>query len=209
MFVVAVANSKGGSGKTTIATHLAARFAAAGHKTALADFDRQRSAHSWLERRPKKAPKIIAVEFDKGEGEIPGKIDRLVVDAVAAMRGKQVKSVVQRADLIIVPVLPSIFDEDGTRNFIAQLVKLKPIRKHKLAVALVGNRVRLRTRAADRLDDFLRGIDFPVVTKFRDTQLYANAADEGLSLFEIPGARARSYLDEWSPLLNFIEKCAR
>lgn len=209
MFVVAVANSKGGSGKTTIATHLAARFAASGYNTALLDFDHQRSAHSWLERRPRKAPKIIAIDLDKGKGEIPGGIDRLVVDGMAAMRNRKLKSVVRRADLIIIPVLPSIFDEDGTRSFLAQLSTLKPIRKHKRTVALVGNRVRLRTKAADRLDDFLRGIDFPVVTKLRDTQLYANAADEGLSLFEIPSARVRSYLDEWTPLLDFVEKCAR
>ena len=40
MRAILVANIKGGCGKTTVATHLAAAFACAGQATALADLDR-------------------------------------------------------------------------------------------------------------------------------------------------------------------------
>src|SRR3546814_3121044 len=50
MITVLVANPKGGCGKTTIATHLAAAFAAAGLRAGLADADRQGSSLGWLER---------------------------------------------------------------------------------------------------------------------------------------------------------------
>ena len=40
---ILVVNPKGGSGKTTIATHLAAFFAAHGKRIVLADMDRQQS----------------------------------------------------------------------------------------------------------------------------------------------------------------------
>ena len=40
---IPVVNPKGGSGKTTIATHLAAFFAAHGKRIVLADMDRQQS----------------------------------------------------------------------------------------------------------------------------------------------------------------------
>jgi chromosome partitioning protein len=36
---IAVANTKGGAGKTTVATNLAALFAWRGHKTVLGDLD--------------------------------------------------------------------------------------------------------------------------------------------------------------------------
>src|SRR5262249_42471136 len=55
---ILVATPKGGCGKTTIATQLAAAFAAAGHLTVLADADRQRSSLGWLARRPQGAAAI-------------------------------------------------------------------------------------------------------------------------------------------------------
>ena len=46
-----IINSKGGSGKTTIATNLASHFAARGVPTTLMDYDPQGSSMSWLRLR--------------------------------------------------------------------------------------------------------------------------------------------------------------
>lgn len=46
--MIAVANQKGGSGKTTTAVSLAAALAHAGHRTLLLDLDPQANATSWL-----------------------------------------------------------------------------------------------------------------------------------------------------------------
>ncbi len=204
MFVIAVANTKGGSGKTTVSTHLAANFAARGFVTGLADLDRQRSALSWLQRRPAGLPSIKGINLAKDE-DIPKGLDRLVVDAAAAMGKGVVKDIVERADLVVVPVLPGAFDEDGTKRFISHLETLKQIRKNRRDVAFVANRVRLNTRALTRLEAFLEEMTFPVVTRLRDTQYYSNAAADGTSLFDMAMARLDVYRQEWSPLLDFIE----
>jgi chromosome partitioning protein len=52
MFNILVANPKGGSGKTTLATNLAGYFAKLGGTVVLRDLDRQQSATRWIERRP-------------------------------------------------------------------------------------------------------------------------------------------------------------
>lgn len=52
MITVLVANMKGGSGKTTIATNLAAAYADGGRTTVLADADRQQSGLRWILDRP-------------------------------------------------------------------------------------------------------------------------------------------------------------
>ena len=51
MQVIVVASSKGGAGKSTISTNLAAYFALQGKRTALIDADRQKSATHWCEKR--------------------------------------------------------------------------------------------------------------------------------------------------------------
>jgi len=208
MFIVAIANSKGGCGKTTVATHIAAHFAGRGFRTGLADLDRQQSALGWLHRRPDGLASITPIDLDIKGGALPKGIDRLVVDCPAAMGKAAVKTVVQQADAIVVPVLPSAFDEDGTVRFLGQLLKLKPVRKNRREVAFIANRIRARTRTADRLTEFLASLDFPVAAQLRDTQQYANAAADGLTLFETGGVRAQSHRDEWMPLFDRLERWA-
>ncbi len=51
-----VVNSKGGSGKTTIATQLASHYAQAQRQVTLVDRDIQKSASDWFQNRPKSLP---------------------------------------------------------------------------------------------------------------------------------------------------------
>ena len=59
---ILVLNTKGGTGKTTLATNVAVYYANKGHKTALVDYDRQRSSLDWLELRPEDRPPIHGVD---------------------------------------------------------------------------------------------------------------------------------------------------
>ena len=207
MFAIAVANSKGGSGKTTVATHLAARFAAEGRHTVLADLDRQRSALAWAARRPPDLAPVRGVDLTKVDGGGLPKAERVVIDVPAGLRRKEAAEVVRLVDVVLVPVTPSAFDEAATASFLAKLAELKPVRKAKRAVGLIENRLRPRTKAAEHLDAFLAGLGHPVVARLRDAQLYAAAAASGVTLFDqSPATRgARDHLAEWQPLLRFID----
>jgi len=205
MLTVLVANTKGGCGKTTIATHLASAFAAGGLATALADVDRQRSSLGWLDRRPAEAAPIRGVDWAKDIGDPPKKTARLVIDAPAAMKIRQVEDLIRMADVIVLPVLPSAFDEAATAKFLGRIEELKPIRKSKTQVAVVGNRLRPRTRAAARLDVFLAGLGHDVAARLRDSALYTDMADQGLSLFDLSAKRAREVRADWTPLIRVIE----
>ncbi len=68
MLRVLVTNIKGGCGKTTIATNLAAAFAAGGFATGLAEVDRQRSSLSWLKLRDGHAPTDHRAGLAQGGG---------------------------------------------------------------------------------------------------------------------------------------------
>ncbi|WP_372398233.1 ParA family protein [Azospirillum sp. HJ39] len=205
MLTILVANIKGGCGKTTVATHLAAASAAAGLPTVLADVDRQRSSLGWLERRPDKAPVLVGLDWGKDFTDTPRGTKRLVIDAPAALKTKQIEDLVKMADVVVLPVLPGAFDEQATQRFLSKLDELKRIARKKTMVAVVGNRMRARTKAADRLDVFLGGIGHRVVTRLRDSQIYADAAATGLSLFDMPGKRAAEHRGDWQPLLSYID----
>lgn len=206
MHVIAVVNLKGGCGKTTVSTQLAARFARLGHRPLLVDLDKQKSATQWVSRRPADLPTIDILSQDADELEIPRGHAFVVMDVPAGLKKRLLEDVIRLADAIIVPVLPGAFDEGATARFLTTLEGFKPVRKGRRPVAVVGNRVRRGTAGERRLDAFLAGLSFPALAKLSDSQLYVSAADNGVTLFDQPVGRVRKALDEWKPLLTWVDE---
>ncbi|HEY1259098.1 MAG TPA: AAA family ATPase [Stellaceae bacterium] len=208
MLKILVANAKGGCGKTTIATQLAAALAAEGGGTLLADADRQRSGLGWLARRPASAAPIVGLDWSRDLGKPDKRMRHLVIDAAPALRRKRIAELVGLADLVVVPVLPSAFDEAGAQRFLRRLGALRSVANGRKPVAVVGNRVRSGTRAAAHLDKFFGGLGYPLVARLRDSRLYAETAAKGSSLFDTTGRRERALQADWRPLLDLVANVA-
>jgi chromosome partitioning protein len=204
MLSVLVGNIKGGCGKTTLATHIAAAFAGRGMVTAIGDCDRQRSSLNWLKRRPAALPAILGLDWAKELDDTPKGIERLVIDAPAAMHHKDVEELIAIADVVVVPVLPGAFDEDATAHFLGRLAKVKAVRKNKRVVAVVGNRLRPGTKVSDHLATYFSSLGFPVVARLRDSQVYPTVAAAGTTVLESRDRRCRDYGAEWQPLLTLL-----
>src|SRR4029450_4672896 len=65
--LITLANQKGGTGKTTLATNLAGAFAADHRRVVLLDIDPQRSAPDGAEARPEAAPQIPVLSLQGTE----------------------------------------------------------------------------------------------------------------------------------------------
>src|SRR5262245_65848839 len=98
MQTILVANPKGGSGKTTVATNVAGWLAGKRQRVALADLDPQRSATEWLKRRPDLFPAIGPLGSDSvrkaAKGAEPAWV---VVDTPAGPHGEAIRHAVNRA----------------------------------------------------------------------------------------------------------------
>jgi len=202
---ILVTNTKGGCGKTTIATNLAAAFANAGFATGLADVDRQKSSLGWLASRPATAAPVTGLDWRKATSKLPAGLQRLVIDAPAGVRIAHVEDLLKSADLVIVPVLASIFDERSTARFLAKLERIKPIAKGKKNLLVVANRQRTRQRSAQRLREALSELGIAPVAELGDRAVYTELAEGGLGLFDIAPGRAAAGRADWLPLLRAIE----
>lgn len=205
MISILVTNTKGGCGKTTIATNLAAALAAGGLRTALADADRQKSASHWLAVRPPQLASIAGLDWRKEVWQVPAGVQRLVIDAPAGLKLRQVDDLLTRADIVLVPVQPSAFDLASTRRFLTRLAELKPVRKSRAGVFLVANRSRPRTRASRRLDEALAVLEHPVAGRLADRALYGELAATGQGVFDIPPRLSEGARAEWTGLVRTIE----
>lgn len=113
MIALAIVSQKGGSGKTTLATHLAAAATAAGYVTCLVDTDPQATAAAWGDWRGKAEPEVITAP--------PARLVRTLEDA--SKLGAEVividtpphadaaaREAVKAADLVLIPCRPRAFD---------------------------------------------------------------------------------------------------
>ncbi len=207
MKTILIANPKGGAGKTTLSTNLAGylakyvatRAANKGEAVFLWDLDRQKSALHWLSQRPAYLPTISRLDSSKeksGSGW-------LVLDSPAGLHGEKLSDLLKRVEKVIVPIVPSSFDLAATKLFLNELAAEKAVRKGKAFVAIVGMRVDARTRAAEKLDEFLAPIALPVLTHLRDTQNYVTAAFEGKSIFDLAPSTVAQDVEQWQAIIDW------
>jgi chromosome partitioning protein len=200
MKTILIANPKGGAGKTTLSTNLAGYLASRDENVYLWDLDRQKSALHWLSQRPAHLPAIHRLDSTKERRANSA----LVLDSPAGLHGEKLSELLKRVEKVIVPIVPSSFDLAATRTFLDELLEEKSIRKGKAFVAIVGMRVDARTRAAEKLDEFLAPIDLPVLTHLRDTQNYVTAAFEGKSIFDMAPSTVAQDLEQWQPIIRWL-----
>ena len=206
MQAILVANPKGGSGKTTLATNVAGWLAGRRQRVVLADFDPLRSATEWLARRPPLFPAISGWTPASRHQPQERNPQWLVVDTPAALHGESLRDAMHRTDVLLVPVSPSVFDMAATRHFLDQILAYKAVKKGEIAIGLVAVRVDQRTHSAAELEEFLTGFEFPLVAHLRQTQVYVHCARDGSSVFDLPRSRAEQDWEQWRPLTRWIAR---
>ncbi|HEX7455249.1 MAG TPA: ParA family protein [Gallionella sp.] len=203
MKTILIANPKGGSGKTTLSVNIAGFLANQGQRVAMLDLDRQKSASAWVAARPDDLPEIVTLDSTKGEDCLN---DWLVIDSPAGLHGKNLAHALRLSHKIIVPISPSLFDLNASRDFLKILAEEKEVRNEKCQIGVVGMRMNARTRAAVALEGFLTDSGLPILAYLRETQVYVNAAFEGKSLFDLPPHQAFRELEQWDFMLDWLEK---
>ena len=184
MPVIAVINRKGGSGKSTLATHLAAWSASQGVPVMLGDVDRQRSTQSWLRLREaqclaQRAP-IVGWAMDPHNVlRPPAGIGRVVLDTPGGLRGSDLARVVMYADAILMPVCNSMFDRTSAADCHAELMTLPRVATGRCKVAAIGMRLDARTRSAEVLETWARGLKLPFIGVLREAQAYVRCVEPG------------------------------
>ena len=212
---ILVVNGKGGCGKTTIATNLAAAHAHQGHGVALIDHDSQASSSHWLNQRAPERPSIHLVQAHQRtamyatrafQQRLPVGTSRIIVDTPSVVGDAELDQLLRGTNVIIVPVLPSSIDIRAADRFIRQLCNHRLFRNRPVPVATIANRVRPNTHGLARLQEFLAQLNVPTVATFRDRAIYMRLADQGSGVIDVAEDReAAAELPQWQALLNWID----
>jgi chromosome partitioning protein len=209
-----ILNSKGGCGKTTIATNLAGYYASSGTPTALIDNDPQGSSKKWLDIRPQELAAIHGVFSGKPTPggvtraftlRVPAETRRVIIDTPASQKRLEMMDLLRKASAVIVPLLPSAIDQHVTLDFLSELTTLCRQMSLQLPMGIVANRVRLNTRSFRQLGEILDESEIPLIAYLRDTQSYVHAAEEGRSISELKSRVQKEELLQWMALVYWLE----
>jgi len=212
MLRITVVNTKGGCGKTTIATSLASYFASTGFRTTLMDYDPQGSSRRWLELRDDDLPAIKSIDAVRQKAgltrswQIHAGFDTevLVVDTPAGISGSQMIELLRQTDVVLVPVMQSAIDIQATADFIDQLMRVGKVTAQKKKIGLIANRTRPDARSYNTLEQFLEGYDLPVVARIHDSQNYLNAMEQGQGIHEYHSESITKDREQWSSLIKWL-----
>ena len=210
--IVALLNQKGGVGKTTLALHLAGRWAAQGRRVLVVDADPQGSALDWSEQRAREhLPRLFGVlglarkTLHRELPAIAADADHVVVDGAPRTTGVA-RSALLAADLVLVPATPSPLDGWASAEMLRLLAEARVFRP-ELAARLVLNRCATRTVLARDVAAALAEHDPPVLaTRIGQRVVFADAARTGRLAQELdPGSLAAA---EVTALATEVERLA-
>lgn len=210
---IVVINPKGGCGKSTIATNIAANYAGRDGAPSIMDYDPQGSTLAWLERRPDNLPPIHGIAAFKKSMQatrswqlrVPGDTMNLVVDSPAGLQHDDLREITRDATSIIVPVLPSPMDIHAASRCIADLLLVAKIDRRDRKLAVVANRTRKNTHSFGKLMRFLDSLGIPIIAVLRDSQNFVYAAEHGLGICEMQPSRVKPDMEQIDNVMQWLD----
>ena len=218
--VVTIAGIKGGIGKTTISTNLAASFALMNKKVLLVDADpRQRSATVFVDARNMNgkndftAIQLEGISIATQIANIKTDYDIVFIDAGATDSASQRAAIVS-ADLVLSPIQPRLYDLQSVSVLSSMLVEAKslnPKQSTYIFINLADVQGQRNLDTQEQLEAFsaelnekhgvaiFEYLNCPITSRI----IFADAAVEGLSIFEA-NPRNEKAIQEMTNLITFI-----
>lgn len=186
MHVIAVLNQKGGSGKTTIATHLTRAFQLDGSSVLLVDSDPQGSARDWAAVQDDNPVTVVGIDrptIDRDLKAIAHK-DIVVIDG-APQASDLAVSAIKAASFILIPVQPSPYDIWATADLVDLVKQRIEVTDGGIQAAFVVSRAIKGTRIGAEITEALAGYGLPVL-EARITQRvsYPGTAARGTTILD-------------------------
>ncbi|MBT5861593.1 MAG: ParA family protein [Gammaproteobacteria bacterium] len=212
---VVILNTKGGCGKSTLVTNLAAYYAKHVLVPSIMDYDPQGSSMVWLDRRSPDLPKIHGIAAYKEpmqaprnwQPKIPNETEILLIDSPAGIDHDDLRKLTRDATNILIPVLPSSMDIHAAARCVTDLLLVAKVDRRDQKLAVVANRTRKKTKSFVTLMRFLDSLGIPIIAVLRDTQNFVCSAEQGIGVCEMQPSRVKpdvaqiekiaSWLDNW------------
>jgi chromosome partitioning protein len=208
-YAIAVAQRKGGVGKTTLAVSIAAELHRRFKHVALIDADPQRSASQWAEPGKLRFP-VYEIAF-AGQtianwmhelNRVAAVYDYVVVDTAPNERALGASIAV--SSMVLVPCTPSGLDLEATARTLEIIDMVRTRWRAHLSLIVVPNRVDARTLEGRQLVEELTGFGEVIGPTIGDRSAFVRAFSAGQSVADMPEGQVAHR--EIQQLCDLVEK---
>ena len=186
MRVIAVLNQKGGSGKTTIATHLARAFQLNGAEVLLVDSDPQGSARDWAAVREEQPVPVVGLDRPTIERDLKSiaQKDYVVIDGAPQAHDLAV-SALKAANFVLIPVQPSPYDIWATSDLVDLVKQRMELTDRQLKAAFLISRSIRNTKLGQEVTEALTGYALPILSaRIMQRVIYPTSAATGTTVLD-------------------------
>lgn len=186
---VSILNPKGGCGKTTISSNLAARLSLENEKVLLIDTDPQGTLRDWKSMdHDDRQPQVVILDrpnLQKDLSQIAKSFSYIVIDGAAKLQD-MIAFAVRNSDLVLIPVQPSAADIWACEPLIELVRARQEVANGSPKVAFTISRQIKNSNLAKDIDDTLKQFSIPILSS-RTTQrvIYSEALSSGKSVFDL------------------------
>ena len=186
MKVISVLNQKGGSGKTTIATHLARAIQLKGFSVLLVDSDPQGSSRDWAAVNEENPVPVVGIDRPTIERDLKRIAEKDYVNIDGAPQAADLAiSAIKASDIIIIPVQPSPYDIWATSDLVDLVKQRIEMTDGKLKAAFVVSRTIKGTKIGKEISVALSDYGLPVLkTSITQRVIYPTSASIGSSVLD-------------------------
>ncbi|MGJ3495344.1 ParA-like protein (plasmid) [Piscirickettsia salmonis] len=201
MPIITLGCSKGGTGKSTIATNLVVALQHQGFNVILVDCDNQFSANDWADERDHNEELTNIMHVQK-VGRIKTTLiqfrdmyDYVVVDSGGHDRSSELRQALTICDLVLVPLRPSQLDLNAIPTMIDLIEDARELENENLKALYVLNAVNTAARSTTlkEVKDALKGADNITLckTSLFNRDAYVRAVGDGKGVIELKNKKAK------------------
>jgi len=202
--ILALSNSKGGVGKSTIAVHLAVWLYEQGRRVVLVDSDVQASSSTWLHEASPEIKSVRLLTADDVITQLPllaAEHDFVIADGPAGLN-EVTRALMFVADVAAFPCGPSALDLRAVIEAITVLKKVREHRDGKPDAIIIPNKLQSQYRLSRELLETVRSLGMPSGDGLGLRQAYADAAGQGTVVWRMNSSSARVASAEMQFLLQ-------
>lgn len=201
MRVIALAQQKGGVGKSALAINLAGAVIATGKTAVIVDLDPQGTAKRWRDRRQEDDIRVVVADanrLDSVLSTLEKTTDWVFIDLPGRQDAVVVGGAMKRADLVLIPARPLDVDIEAAAETVKSAQRLN--RKYAFVMNIASGEARARTWL-EHLQDAGHRVA-PVVIQERIE--VADAIGDGKTVQQIP--KSKKSADEVAKLFTWIRE---
>ena len=183
--IVSFVSQKGGAGKSTLCTNIAALAASNGISVAILDLDQQASSCAWFANREKKdmiVEPIHAPLLNNKIKELLAENINLILIDTPPHNSTSAANALDVSDLSILPIRPSAFDMHAIQDTL-QLARVKTSK-----VGVVINAIPANSNSKDSAIEFFNKESIPILGEIGQRMLFQHAVTKGKGVYELEGS---------------------